>query len=382
MAKELFLYDEIGGWGTSASDFIDQVNAAGEEPIDLRINSAGGSVFEGYAIYNALKRHAHGVTVYIDGLAASIASYIAMAGSKIYMAENAMMMIHRPYSMSGGGTAEEMRKQADILEKLESSLVDAYSSRTGIPADEIAKMLDEETWLDADQAITFGFADELAPALAMAAIFKSDDFKNFKNVPEKAKALIKNSMENKTEIVTDDKKGVVENPPAAPAPAPDPAAPVADKKRSIFARVADWMKDNAALVRDLAQANSTIEAKDIEIAEMKTKLDQGSVVIARLESEIKTFQDGVKSLEDAIKKLEDEKQSVAEKSQAEITRLGFPENKLPAAIDNESMDTPENLKARLDAIKDPAERIKFLRENKAAIANANTALKAAAKKAA
>ena len=115
---EVSIYDEIGAYGVSAKSFLDELGALpGDGPLTLRLNRPGGSVFDAVAIYNALKRHSGPVTVWIDGIAASAASYIAMAGDEVVMPQNAFLMIHDPSGLVVG-TAEDMRAMAEALEKI------------------------------------------------------------------------------------------------------------------------------------------------------------------------------------------------------------------------------------------------------------------------
>ena len=165
---EISIYDEIGFGGVTAKDFLAEVKKYKGQHIDLRINSVGGSVIEGAAIYNSLRRHKGGLTVHVDGLAASMASVIAMAGEEVVMADNAMLMIHNPWSMSMGD-ADDLRKEADVLDKLKNTLVNAYARKTGMEATTIASMMDEETWLDATEAVAMGFADEIEDGIEAAA---------------------------------------------------------------------------------------------------------------------------------------------------------------------------------------------------------------------
>lgn len=180
---EIYIYDEIGAGffgGVSAKQFVDDLNALGKvETINLYINSPGGDVFDGVAIFNALKRNKAQIAVHIDGLAASIASIIAMAGNSITIAENGMVMIHDPWSFSIGNAAE-MRKQADVLDQVAGTLVNTYTARTGLDADEVKALMGAETWFDAEQAVTKGFADKKSEPVKMAAHF---DLSRFRNVP-------------------------------------------------------------------------------------------------------------------------------------------------------------------------------------------------------
>lgn len=183
---EILLYDEIGGWGITAKQFAQDLAACGDvSQINLRIHSPGGDVFAGMAIYNTLKANPARVDVYIDGLAASMASVIAMAGDKVYMPTNAMMMIHKPWGAQGGD-AEDMRRYADLLDKVEGTLVQAYVSKTGKSAEEIHALLKDETWMDGSEAVAAGFADQLIDPLVAAAQLKSKRMQEFEHMPPEA----------------------------------------------------------------------------------------------------------------------------------------------------------------------------------------------------
>ena len=164
----IHLYDEVGAFGAGSKEFLADLAKLDGQHIHLRINSPGGSVVEGTAIYNALRRHKGGLTVHIDALAASMASVIAMAGAPVYIADNALLMIHNPWTISAGDS-EQLRKEADLLDKLKSTLVNAYTRKTDIPQDQIAEMMNAETWLDAVEAVALGFADAIEEGVAAAA---------------------------------------------------------------------------------------------------------------------------------------------------------------------------------------------------------------------
>ncbi len=186
---ELMIYDEIGGWGITAQQFARELNGLGKiTQITARIHSPGGDVFEGMAIYNILKGHPAHKVCHIDGLAASMASVIAMAFDEIIMPANAMMMIHKPW---GGtlGDAEDMRKYADLLDKVESNLVGAYKDKTKLDETELHSLLSQETWLTGSEAVEKGFADTLSEPLQMAAALNSKRLKDFQNMPEALKEL-------------------------------------------------------------------------------------------------------------------------------------------------------------------------------------------------
>ena len=188
---EISIYDEIGFWGVSAASFAQDLKSCGNnlKQINLHIHSPGGDVFDGIAIYNLLKNHPANVTVYIDGLAASMASVIAMAGNEVIMPENAMMMIHKPWGIQGGD-AEDMRKYADLLDKVENTLIPAYANKTGKTPEELAEMLSAETWLNGKECVEQGFADKLAEPLVAMASIKSRKLEDFEKMPNEIKNML------------------------------------------------------------------------------------------------------------------------------------------------------------------------------------------------
>ncbi|WP_432652702.1 ClpP-like prohead protease/major capsid protein fusion protein [Providencia manganoxydans] len=186
-SADIYIYDEIGGWGISARRFTEDLISLGNiNHINLHIHSPGGEVFEGIAIYNQLKNHNATITVYIDGLAASMASVIAMVGTEIIMPTNAMMMIHKPWGVSWGD-ANDMRDYADLLDKVENVLIPAYMEKTGKTKEEIEAMLGEETWLTAEECVEHGFANTvIEPVKAMASL-SSKRIEEFKSMPNPLK---------------------------------------------------------------------------------------------------------------------------------------------------------------------------------------------------
>lgn len=164
---DLYIYDEISSWwGVSANDFVKDLNEISASSINLYINSPGGSVFEGYAIYSALVRYADKnnatINVIVDGWAASIASVIAMAGDHIKIGAHASVMIHEPWGFAIG-SADDMRDEADVLDDLEASIIDIYEARTGGDRAEIENWVAAETWFKGQAAVDAGFADEVIP---------------------------------------------------------------------------------------------------------------------------------------------------------------------------------------------------------------------------
>lgn len=156
----IYLYGRVGTDFTDA-DFSIVMNAVKTDILNIRINSPGGDVFQGNAIYSTIKSFKGEVFTFIDGVAASMASVIALAGKRVYMAENAMYMIHNPSFSNLKGDSRELRKQADFLEKVKATMVKAYSGKTGILAETINEMLDFETWLTSQEALKLKFIDEI-----------------------------------------------------------------------------------------------------------------------------------------------------------------------------------------------------------------------------
>ena len=199
---DVHLYGDIGEGmfsdGVGAKEFNDDLKALGSiDQINLHVNSPGGSVFEGIAIYNMLRSHQAKVTCYVDGLAASIASVICMAGDKIVMPENAMMMIHDPWSMAIGN-AEEMRKTADVMDKIKESLVMAYMGKCNLPEDEVRQMMSDETWMNGNDAAEMGFCDECTKPMKMAAsVF---DLSRYKKAPQPQASIVPPVNQPKMEV--------------------------------------------------------------------------------------------------------------------------------------------------------------------------------------
>jgi len=297
------LYDEIGAFGAGSKEFLSNLGKLSGQHIHLRINSPGGSVIEGTAIYNSLRRHEGGLTVHIDALAASMASVVAMSGSPVFIADNALLMIHNPWTVSMG-ESKDLRKEADLLDKLKSTLVNAYVRKTGMDAEEIAKMMDEETWLDAVEAVALGFADAIEEGVAAAATAtpemlraRFDKFAKASSsmnqtevitysaeVAEEAAEIItatvvSESAPAETMVETTNKTEVVET-ETVEAPAPEVVEAPAEPQAKLAAADAILAKYNAviaerdAAVAGLKEASANIEFLRSEIAVERESLDR------------------------------------------------------------------------------------------------------------
>ena len=208
----IYIYDEISWFGVLAEDVIQQIQDLDVDTIHVRINSPGGSVFEGVAIANLLKAHKAKVITYNDSLAASIATIIFLAGDDRHVADNSLFMMHKPSSIVWG-TAEEMRQEAEVLDMIEGTLLTTYENGSNLERSELVEMIAAETWLDAKQCVEHGLADaEFEPSQMAASADRSKfDFSAFHNAPEKETR--KNKSATKTSTPSGDEGPVNETPP-------------------------------------------------------------------------------------------------------------------------------------------------------------------------
>jgi len=272
----LYIYGDVGvSWfseGVEAKQVADVLKGlAPTDPLDIHINSPGGSVPEGIAILNLLKQHKGTKTVYIDGLAASIASLISMAGDKVVMPKTALFMAHSPWARSVGN-AEQLRAAADVLDKWRDAMSNAYAEKTGKTPEEITAAIFDgaDHWYSADEALDFGFIDQVesdTPA-AMAA---------FQDVPESMRyhaaavyyAALPNTQEKNMPNPEETKDPVAAAAPKAePVVEPTPVVEAkVDAEAAIQARVAE------AVAAAQAEAQAKIEAAQAEAVAAKAKLD-------------------------------------------------------------------------------------------------------------
>lgn len=183
---EIRIYDSIGWWGVTAKDFAAELEKVTASEIVLRINSSGGDVFDGFAIHNLLRDHDAKVRTVIDGLAASIASIIALAGDTVEIHETAAFMIHDPWGV-GIGNAEELRQLADVLDKtIAGPMANVYAKKSAKEMEEIRDLMSSETWYTGEEAVEAGFADvliELESSEEAAAAAGGRDLSGFRNPP-------------------------------------------------------------------------------------------------------------------------------------------------------------------------------------------------------
>lgn len=188
-AGALTLYGEISdatwfGDEVTPAAFLKDLEALGEiRTLDVYINSPGGDVFAGYAIYHMLRRHPARVTVHVDGLAASAASVVAMAGDRIVMPEASMMMVHRAWTLACGDAARLLDIAAE-LERVDGQLAQIYAARTGKAIEEIKDLMEAETWMTGPEALDLGFCDAVEPNKRIAALCGPEALARYKHPPE------------------------------------------------------------------------------------------------------------------------------------------------------------------------------------------------------
>ena len=278
-SADVYIYDSIGAYGVSAAGFITEINAIKAPVINLHLNSGGGSVFDGLAIYTGIQSHPARVRVLIDGIAASMAGVIAMAGDEIVMAENAFLMIHR-VSSGVEGTAETMRAEAALMEKLEEQIVAIYARRTGKSPGALFKAMQAETWYSANEALAEGFCTSVAP---LKSPTNSVDLSKFAKAPA---ALVDAAGTGKpmptAEIVSEPVAAAVVVEPVAAVIAEPVAAVAAEPVAVITAESLRVAIKNAveaahaaaevALNAVRADYNAKLTSKDNELSALSVKL--------------------------------------------------------------------------------------------------------------
>ncbi len=275
---EIFVYDQIGedffGEGVTAKNFIEELGKVSSKNIHLHINSPGGSVFDGIAIANALERHPATVTSYIDGLAASIATIIALAGEKVVMSGNSLFMVHNP-SVMAGGTAEDLRKHADLLDKVRDTLVNTYQAKTGMATEDLVAVLDAETWYSADEAYAAGFVDEITEPIRMAAKFDLSKLP-FNHVPDS--------------LIESDEQAVI-NEIVKPAEAPQitPTPKESESELENFELEVASVKDEVAELRRTVEANAQVVAPVVATVPYRNAGEYAKALVAREDAAIALF---------------------------------------------------------------------------------------------
>lgn len=220
-AIEVYIYGEIGGWGITANQFIQDLKAIddGISPVVVAFNTNGGDLFEGLAIHNALSRLGERCTGRVDALAASAGSVAVCGAHRVVMAANAMLMIHNPYTWAGGD-AEELRRVADVLDQAFEVIIAAYKAKApDIDEVELRRMVNDETWLTAQEALELGLADEVGQGVKVqACLGQGTAMARYRKTPQALLDQLKASQAQPTEPITPEP----ENDPVTPTPTPTP----------------------------------------------------------------------------------------------------------------------------------------------------------------
>ena len=272
---DVYLFNDIGTFGVSAQSFVEEIKEYEGKELAIHINSLGGEVFDGMAIYSIIQRRKAKTTVYIEGIAASIASVIALAADEVIMSENSLLMIHNAW---GGtqGDASEMRKQADVLDKITNEIAEIYVKKTNLPYDEIIRLMSEETWLTAEEAVALGFVDSISEPIKVAAKYDVSKFKNI--TMEKVEKTL--NINNKKKIkMTEELKSWFNS-----------------KVDSIIAKVKD------------SDVEQSIESVDVNITladneEIKNKLSEFEATVTELNNSITDLEGEKETLTEEVGRL-------------------------------------------------------------------------------
>jgi ATP-dependent protease ClpP protease subunit len=352
---EISLYDEIGGFGVGAKQFLGELGRLKGKHLHLRINSPGGSVVEGTAIFNALRRHEGGVTVHIDALAASMASVIAMAGMPVYMADNALLMVHNPWTITAGDS-DELRKEADLLDKLKASIRNAYQRKTGLPEDQLQSMMDAETWLDSVDAVALGFVDAIEEGVAAAATVKPAELRaRFDKFKGGMDATQTPATEPAAETLPADLGQQL--PDGTPVvPAPEVEVPVVEEPAS---EPAEEVESEEPATEEVADESETLP--DMPQASVGNAMLEA---VASLNARLQAMEARAMAAEARVVIAEAEARQHAEDHDRLARSLGIASASVVPELNTAAGDKPSLLE-EYNAITDPAERSAFYRKHRA-----------------
>ncbi len=281
---DIYIFDEIGAYGLNAQSFIDEIKPFKNSALNIHINCVGGDVFDGMAIYNVIKKRTAETTVYREGWPAVLGAVLALAADNVGMGGNSLFMIHNAW---GGamGEAKEMKKTAKLLDKISGEIADIYVKKTNLPYNKVQEMMDEETWLNADEAYELGFIDSISDAIKVAAKYDVSKFKNITN--EEVSNKLSVNLKNKK--MTDELKAWFNG-----------------KVEDIISRVKSESSDNEAV--ESTEVSEITIADEAEIlnkfSDFETKAVELNGSIAELEGEKITLTEEVERLNALLSKAE------------------------------------------------------------------------------
>ena len=311
---DVYIFDEIGMGGVNAQGFIEEIKSFKDSPMNLHINCVGGDVFDGMAIYNIIKKRTAKTTVYIEGIAASMGSVIALAADNVVMAENSLFMIHNAW---GGamGEAKEMKKTAKLLDKISGEIADIYVKKTKLPYDKVKEMMDEETWLNAEEALELGFIDSISDAIKVAAKYDVSKFKNITNkeiknklsinikskkMTDELKAWFNGKVEDiiarvKSENVDSDSKSNVEVTVSDEAEILNKFSDFETKVAEVSGSVTELEGEKETLTMEVERLNGLLSKSNAKGTEISTDGDPAVVVENKVEGNDTKFWNGIVS---------------------------------------------------------------------------------------
>ena len=309
---DVYIFDEIGMGGVNAQGFIEEIKSFKDSPMNLHINCVGGDVFDGMAIFNIIKKRTAKTTVYIEGIAASMGSVIALAADNVVMAENSLFMIHNAW---GGamGEAKEMKKTAKLLDKISGEIADIYVKKTKLPYDKVKEMMDEETWLNAEEALELGFIDSISDAIKVAAKYDVSKFKNITNkeiknklsinikskkMTDELKTWFNGKVEDiiarvKSENVESDSKSNIEVTMSDEAEILNKFSDFESKITEISGSVTELEGEKETLTIEIERLNALLSKADAKGTEISTDSDPAVVVENKVENKDATFWNGM-----------------------------------------------------------------------------------------
>ena len=309
---DVYIFDEIGMGGVNAQGFIEEIKSFKDSPMNLHINCVGGDVFDGMAIYNIIKKRTSKTTVYIEGIAASMGSVIALAADSVVMAENSLFMIHNAW---GGamGEAKEMKKTANLLDKISGEIADIYVKKTKLPYDKVKEMMDEETWLNAEEALELGFIDSISDAIKVAAKYDVSKFKNITNkeiknklsinikskkMTDELKAWFNGKVEDiiarvKSENIDTDSKSKIEVTMSDEAEILNKFSDFESKITEINGSVTELEGEKETLTIEVERLNALLSKADAKGTEISTDGDPAVVVANKVEDSNASFWNGM-----------------------------------------------------------------------------------------
>lgn len=222
---DIYVYGDIGEsfWGgetsVSASDFARALRDADGDDVTIHVNSVGGNVFDANTMSELVRSYKGSTTTSIEGIAASAASFFALTADSVVMNPSALLMIHNPYT-SCYGNADEMRKTADMLDKVRSTITGQYVRKTGMDESEVERMMDAETWLDATEALDLGFVDSISDAAPIAARLTKEALDRFRSAPKSLVAQLRGAGDTGASIDPSEPKAKAQGTEAGAEAAP------------------------------------------------------------------------------------------------------------------------------------------------------------------